>query len=110
MLPDFLTGSPLKLHDKDKGDRKKDKKHGMFHIGSPLKRSKEKESPKSDKKGGGDAAGAGSFQESDQGLKSASKREEAERLRRLQLQEEQDLAYAIALSKAEAASLNQQQQ
>ena len=35
----------------------------------------------------------------------ASKRSEQDRLRRLQLQEEQDLAYAIALSKAEAASL-----
>ena len=35
----------------------------------------------------------------------ASKRAEEERMRRLQLQEEQDLAYAMALSKAESASL-----
>ena len=37
----------------------------------------------------------------------ASRRVEDERMRRLRLQEEQDLAYAIALSKAEAASLTQ---
>ena len=36
----------------------------------------------------------------------ASKKAEKERLERLRLQEEQDLAYAIALSKAEAASLS----
>ncbi len=63
MLPDFLTGSPLSKGG-DKSDKKKDssgKKHGMFHIGSPLKR-KEKESPKSDKKG----ASSPSPQESDQ--------------------------------------------
>ena len=35
----------------------------------------------------------------------ASRRAEDDRMRRLRLQEEQDLAYAIALSKAEAASL-----
>ena len=35
----------------------------------------------------------------------ASRRAEDDRMRRLQLQEEQDIAYAIALSKAEAASL-----
>ena len=39
----------------------------------------------------------------------ASKKAEKDRQERLRLQEEQDLAYAIALSKAEAASLNQQQ-
>lgn len=37
----------------------------------------------------------------------ASKKAEEERLQRLRQQEEQDLAYAIALSKAEAASLQQ---
>ena len=37
----------------------------------------------------------------------ASKKAEKDRQERLRLQEEQDLAYAIALSKAEAASLNQ---
>ena len=37
----------------------------------------------------------------------ASKRAEEDRMRRIQLQEEQDLAYAIALSKAEAVSLKQ---
>jgi len=36
----------------------------------------------------------------------ASKKAEKERLERLRLQEQQDLAYAIALSKAEAASLS----
>ena len=35
----------------------------------------------------------------------ASRRAEEDRMRRLRLQEEQELAYAIALSKAEAASL-----
>lgn len=38
----------------------------------------------------------------------ASKKAEEERLQRLRQQEEQDLAYAIALSKAEAASLQNQ--
>ena len=38
----------------------------------------------------------------------ASKRAEEDRMRRIQLQEEQDLAYAIALSKAEAVSVKQQ--
>lgn len=38
----------------------------------------------------------------------ASKRAEDERQERLRIQEEQDLAYAIALSKAEAASLSNQ--
>ena len=37
----------------------------------------------------------------------ATKRAEEDRMRRIQLQEEQDLAYAIALSKAEAVSLKQ---
>ena len=37
-----------------------------------------------------------------------SRRSEDERRRKLQLQEEADLAYAIALSKAEAASLKSQ--
>ena len=36
----------------------------------------------------------------------ASKKAEKDRLERLRLQEQQDLAYAIALSKAEAASLS----
>ena len=45
-ISDFLTGSPLKL---EKSDKKKEKKHGKFHLPSPLK-SKSKESPKSDKK------------------------------------------------------------
>ena len=73
MLPDFLTGSPLGKHHPHEGGgkggeggsgKKKDKKHGMFHIGSPLKRSKDKESPKSDKKGsGGGDMGASSHQE-----------------------------------------------
>lgn len=38
----------------------------------------------------------------------ASRRAERDRLERLRIQEEKDLAYAIALSKAEAASLNNQ--
>merc|ERR1719266_2998392 len=37
----------------------------------------------------------------------ASKRAEEDRMRRIQLQEEQDPAYAIALSKAEAVSVKQ---
>ena len=37
-----------------------------------------------------------------------SRRSEDDRRRKLQLQEEADLAYAIALSKAEAASLKSQ--
>ena len=39
-------------------------------------------------------------------LASDASKKETERLERLRIQEEQDLAYAIALSKAEAASVN----
>ena len=53
-LSDFLTGSPLKAADKDKDKvkEKKEKKHGKFHISSPLKahKSKSGESPKSGSK------------------------------------------------------------
>merc|ERR1712243_193263 len=52
-LSDFLTGSPLKSAEKgDKTKEKKDKKHGKFHISSPLKAHKGKnvESPKSNSK------------------------------------------------------------
>jgi len=90
--------------------RKRTKKHGKFHISSPLK-SRNKDSPKSDKKGAKDSHGTEAAVTDQVMIKMAaemSKREESERLRRLQLQEEQELAYAIALSKAEAASLNQQ--
>ena len=41
-------------------------------------------------------------------LASDASKKETERLERLRIQEEQDLAYAIALSKAEAASVNNQ--
>jgi hypothetical protein len=108
-LSDFLTGSPLKTADKDKDKvkEKKEKKHGKFHISSPLKahKSKSGESPKS---------GSKSSASSDNGVDEmkmaaeVSRRSEDERRRKLQLQEEADLAYAIALSKAEAASLKSQ--
>lgn len=110
-LSDFLTGSPLKGADKDKEKvkEKKEKKHGKFHISSPLKahKSKNGESPKSSSK---------SSAPSDNGVDEVqmkmaaevSRRSEDERRRKLQLQEEADLAYAIALSKAEAASLKSQ--
>merc|ERR1711951_240933 len=103
-LSDFLTGSPLKAADKDKDKvkEKKEKKHGKFHISSPLKahKSKRGESPKS---------GSKSSASSDNGVDEVqmkmaaevSRRSEDERRRKLQLQEEADLAYAIALSKAE---------
>merc|ERR1712013_69391 len=108
-LSDFLTGSPLKGADKDKEKVKEKKKHGKFHISSPLKahKSKNGESPKSSSK---------SSAPSDNGVDEVqmkmaaevSRRSEDERRRKLQPQEEADLAYAIALSKAEAASLKSQ--
>ena len=48
-LSDFLTGSPLKLDKGDKIKEKKDKKHGKFHLTSPLKTHR-KESPSVEKK------------------------------------------------------------
>merc|ERR1712029_90776 len=100
---DFLTGSPLKL-DKGEKKEKKEKKSGKFHLTSPLKTHK-KESPSTDKK----AKNSQHDQGSDE-LKMAAEmslRADEDRRRKLQLQEEADLAYAIALSKAEAASLKQ---
>jgi hypothetical protein len=41
-------------------------------------------------------------------LAADASKKETERLERLRIQEEQDLAYAIALSRAEAASVNNQ--
>jgi len=108
-LSDFLTGSPLKAGDKgDKVKEKKEKKHGKFHISSPLKAHKAKsgESPKSASKSTAGDNGVDEVQ-----MKMAaevSRRSEDDRRRKLQLQEEADLAYAIALSKAEAASLKSQ--
>lgn len=108
-LSDFLTGSPLKSTEKaDKSKEKKDKKHGKFHISSPLKthKSKSNESPKSSSRNSTIDSSVDEVQ-----MKMAaevSRRSEDERRRKLQLQEEADLAYAIALSKAEAASLKSQ--
>merc|ERR1712107_16746 len=102
-LSDFLTGSPLKL-DKGEKKEKKEKKSGKFHLTSPLKTHK-KESPTADKK----SKSFNNEKESDE-LKMAAEmslRADEDRRRKLQLQEEADLAYAIALSKAEAASLKQ---
>ena len=48
-LSDFLTGSPLKLDKGEKIKDKKEKKHGKFHLTSPLKTHK-KESPSVEKK------------------------------------------------------------
>lgn len=86
---------------------KKEKKAGRFHLGSPLKHI----SPKAAVGGGGMMRLGSDMSAEEVQMKMATevnKRSEEERLRRLQLQEEQDLAYAIALSKAEAASLKQQ--
>lgn len=109
-LSDFLTGSPLKSDKGDKNKDKKDKKHGKFHLTSPLKTHKKSaESPKTDKKNKNIALSEAAADEVQ--LKMAaelSKRSDDDRRRKLQLQEEADLAYAIALSKAEAASLKTQ--
>merc|ERR1712029_22471 len=96
---DFLTGSPIKLEKSDKKDKEK-KKSGKFHLPSPLKHKKDP--PNADKKNRGETD---EFQ-----MKMAaemSMKADEDRRRKLQLQEEADLAYAIALSKAEAASLKQ---
>ena len=106
-LSDFLTGSPLKLDKADKGKDKKDKKHGKFHLSSPLKKKTSTDSPKSDKKN--KSSSDGNAEEVQMKMASdMSRRADDERRRKLQLQEEADLAYAIALSKAEAASLKNQ--
>merc|ERR1719347_385970 len=107
-LSDFLPGSPLKLDKSEKSKDKKDKKHGKFHLSSPLKvhKNKSSDSPKSEMKNGSKTASEASNEEMQ--LKMAaelSKKTDDDRRRKLQLQEEADLAYAIALSKAEAASL-----
>lgn len=109
-LSDFLTGSPLKSDKGDKNKEKKEKKHGKFHITSPLKTHKKSgESPKSDKKSKSSAAGESAADEVQMKMAAElSKRSDEDRRRKLQLQEEADLAYAIALSKAEAASLKTQ--
>lgn len=107
-VPDFLSGSPLKTEKTPK--EKKEKKHGKFNLTSPLK-PKSKNSPKSDKKASKNAASSGEASADEIQLKMAaevSRRTEDDRMRRMRLQEEQDLAYAIALSKAEAASLKSQ--
>ena len=118
---DFLTGSPLKLDKGDKSKDKKDKKHGKFHLTSPLKTHK-KESPSIDKKNKNhneaesdevkmkdtSMVKVNSLMSSQIQIKMAAEmslRADEERRRKLELQEEADLAYAIALSKAEAASL-----
>lgn len=90
----------------------KKRKKGFFN--SPLNRNKKSStsSSKVDKsKSAADLTNVGVFGERasapiyDDAASEAARR--AERDRRLRLQEEQDLAYAIALSKAEAASLQQ---
>jgi len=108
-LSDFLTGSPLKSDKGDKTKEKKDKKHGKFHLTSPLKTHKKSaESPKSDKKSKNTANDAAADEVQLKMAAELSKRSDDDRRRKLQLQEEADLAYAIALSKAEAASLKSQ--
>jgi hypothetical protein len=88
----------------DKGDKSKEKKEKKkFHLASPLKTHK-KESPSIDKKN----KSHGETEPDELQIKMAAEmslRADEERRRKLQLQEEADLAYAIALSKAEAASL-----
>jgi len=107
-LSDFLPGSPLKLDKSDKNKEKKEKKHGKFHLSSPLKvhKNKSSESPKVEAKNVSKTTNDGSPEEMQVKMAAElSKKTDDERRRKLQLQEEADLAYAIALSKAEAASL-----
>lgn len=109
---DLLGGSTHKADKGDKTKEKKDKKHGKFHLSSPLKTHKSKsttDSPKPEKKPSKNSNG--DIAPDEVQLKMAaelSKKSDDDRRRKLQLQEEADLAYAIALSKAEAASLNTQ--
>lgn len=95
---DFLTGSPMKLDSTSPVKEKK--KHKLFPKLSSAKGSSGSHShlKATNQQGSLDQAQLKMAAE-------ASKRAEEDRQRRLQLQEEQDLAYAIALSKAEAASL-----
>ena len=112
-LVDALSPNTDKSKDKDKKE-KKSKKFGFLpKSGGSSSSSKNNNSDLTIKNNLGLAsASAPTAANLDEfALKKASeasRKVEEERLRRLRLQEEQDLAYAIALSKAEAASLKQQ--
>ncbi len=94
-LTDFLTGSPAKS-SLDPSSTKEKKRHKWVPKLSP---SALKDKSKS-------SSSKANPEETQMKMAAeASRRAEDERMKRLQIQEEQDLAYAIALSKAEAASL-----
>ena len=113
--------------DLNPGDNSKKEKKNNFRLGhfKPPFIKKDKDKNKGNKvikndlggvagsQGGGAESSAASapppLEESHLKMASeASRRDEGDRQRRLKIQEEQDLAYAIALSKAEAASLSNQ--
>ena len=98
-------------------ESKKEKKN--FKIGnfkpSFIKKDKDKKDKSNSSSSGANIAGAGpagakviknDLASRTSPLPSAPPTSETERLERLRIQEEQDLAYAIALSRAEAASVN----
>ena len=119
----FKTVPELSLPKKDDStvssttENKKEKKN--FKIGnfkpSFIKKDKDKNKSNSSSSGASIAGGAGpagakviknDLASRTSPLPSAPPTSETERLERLRIQEEQDLAYAIALSRAEAASVN----
>lgn len=121
-LTDFLTGSPLRGGSSSSGATahaegshsaaKEKKKHKWVPKlgagGGGGAGGKHEKSPSSKKVQQQHAAAAAAANLEDARLRvasEASRRAEDERQRRLALQEEQDLAYAIALSKAEAESI-----
>ena len=106
-LTDFLTGSPLRgpSSSAEHTPAKEKKKHKwvpkLTSGGGGSTKLHSSTSTKHQQK-----SAASNLEEVRLQMASeASRRAEDERRRRLELQEEQDLAYAIALSKAEAASV-----
>ena len=120
----FKTVPELSLPKKDADstvssttENKKEKKN--FKIGnfkpSFIKKDKDKNKTNSSSSGANIAGGAGpagakviknDMTSRTSPLPSAPPTSETERLERLRIQEEQDLTYAIALSRVEAASVN----
>ena len=99
--PPALVNNNLNHLDLNMDKKEKSTKNNL-KIFKPSFMKKDKKS-----KSGTSGASAPPLEEANVKMASeASKKAEKERLERLRLQEQQDLAYAIALSKAEAASLS----
>jgi hypothetical protein len=119
-VPDLTVPKEDNLREVSGAGESKIKEKKNFKIGhfkpSFIKKDKDKNKSNSSSSGANSAgAGAGpagakviknDLASRTSPLPSAPPTSETERLERLRIQEEQDLAYAIALSRAEAASVN----